>query len=95
MITDFGNLKVYLTEYVHDLFDHGMIVWQEDKNLLKAMQVDPDWKVIVFPYIPTAENMARWIWEELERVFETKKEPFTLSQVTVYETPTSVVRYIR
>lgn len=50
-----------------------------------------DWKVIVFPYIPTAENLARWIWEQLKK--PVGEIGFDLSLVEVWETPTSLATY--
>jgi 6-pyruvoyl-tetrahydropterin synthase len=51
-------------------------------------------KIIVFPYIPTAENIARWIWEQLEAPIEGSfNEHLRLAQVDVWETPTSKATY--
>lgn len=37
--------------------------------------------------ISTAENLAIWIWDQIHHIFP------TLSEVAVYETPTTCVRY--
>jgi len=49
------------------------------------------WKVIVFPTIPTAENIASWIWQELEdRVRIVAQGRAHLCTVLVQETPNSI-----
>src|SRR3954464_3160774 len=68
MLADFGDLKNLMMDLVHEPLDHGFIVYEDDKLMQAALSVDytinkePPWKVIVFPYIPTAENLARWTW---------------------------------
>ena len=93
MLTDFGALKTMLTVLVHDVLDHAMVVHKDDDALLEAMS-GRDWKVVVFPLVPTAENMARWVWmqcgNEIERTYEGR---LWLQLVSVWETPTSVAHY--
>lgn len=95
MLVDFGDLKGLLTGLVHDPLDHAFIVHKDDQMMRAALHVgSPDWKVYVFPYIPTAENLARWIWEQLEAVVAMRfRENLRLSEVAVWETPTSVAYY--
>lgn len=103
MLCDFGFIKDLLTVHVHDVFDHGMIVWEQDAPLLRAMGnvgglLDPDepaWKVIVFPLIPTAENIARWVAFKLDNLIAARNTSLALSRVDVWETPTSVASWER
>jgi 6-pyruvoyltetrahydropterin/6-carboxytetrahydropterin synthase len=93
MLTDFGSLKTMLTMLVHDVLDHAMIVHKDDDALLEAMS-GRDWKVVVFPLVPTAENLARWVWmqcgNQIDRTYEGR---LWLQLVSVWETPTSVAHY--
>lgn len=99
MVLDFGYVKKILTEYVHDPLDHGFIVFENDFELKYRLGVldekgdnedTPDWKVIVFPYIPTAENIARWIYEQMEEpIRNAYNESAYLDSIKVWETPTS------
>lgn len=105
MLVDFSDLKAILTERVHDVLDHGFIVHKDDEQMIEALYgylpTDPtmgaasyDWKVIIFPYIPTAENIARWCWEQIQGPLETRfRSGLVLNAVTVYETPTSEATY--
>jgi len=93
MLVDFGDLKRLLTERVHDELDHSMVVWDQDRELLDCLD-GHDWQVVRFPYVPTAENLARWIFEELEaRIDRRFDRDLELCEVAVWETPTSVAYY--
>ena len=93
MLTDFGFMKEVLMKKVHDVLDHGFIVWEQDAELYRALcDNDFGWKVILFPYVPTAENIARWISDEIEDDVY-RAEQLWLVKVTVYETPTSMASY--
>jgi len=105
MLVDFSDLKAIMQTKIHDVLDHGFIVYHEDEQMIEALYgFDPDdptmatpshnWKVIVFPYIPTAENIARWCWEQIKNPIEKSfRSGLVLNAVTVYETPTSEATY--
>lgn len=100
MLADFGDLKKVMMELIHDVLDHGFIVYVEDHALLDVfgMRDTPlheppfGWKVIEFPYIPTAENLALWSFEQLKLPME--RMGFQIDYVTVWETPTSTATYM-
>lgn len=100
MVRDFSYVKQALTEFVHDVFDHGFIVQATDSAMMKSLGVyyDPDigdwncnndWKVIVVPYVPTAECLAADIYRRLCLAIP------TLTRIEVWETPTSMASYDR
>jgi 6-pyruvoyltetrahydropterin/6-carboxytetrahydropterin synthase len=96
MLADFSFLKQALTECVHDPLDHGFIVYEYDNAMRNALAGVENWKTIVLPYIPTAENIARWSFEKLKVWFEEHVQDihrFSFVHVSVWETPTSVATY--
>jgi len=94
MLVDFGDLKKLMTELVHDPLDHAMVIWENDLILQLAMGEDTSWKTYTFPYIPTAENMARWAWDQLENAINTRfQDDLSLYEVAIWETPTSVAYF--
>jgi 6-pyruvoyltetrahydropterin/6-carboxytetrahydropterin synthase len=99
MLIDFGSLKGFMMERIHDVLDHGFIAWENDDAMLKALGMihpegTPSWKVIVFPYIPTAENIARWCFEQLlGDIVGAYNEDLLLESVTCWETPTCQSTY--
>lgn len=99
MLVDFGDLKGLMTTLVHDVLDHGFICHRDDTLLMAALadasgHDGHDWRLIEFPYIPTAENIARWCWEQLAApIAERFRDGLRLVEVAVWETPTSVAYY--
>ena len=92
MVVDFGVVKQVLMAKVHDVLDHAFIVDQRDTLMLQALAIpatlglDP-WRVVVVPFAPTAENLAAWVFAEIEPTLRSCR--LTLEAVEVYETPTS------
>ncbi len=99
MVADFGDIKSLLTEYIHDPLDHSCIIYENDFTFLNRMLGDIEgedyWKVIEFPYIPTAENLSLWCFEQLVGPFGKKFADFDMHihSVEVWETPTSMATY--
>lgn len=95
MLIDFSDLKILMTNLIHDPLDHGFIVWEQDQTLLAALFGGAvNWKIIAFPYIPTAENIAIWCWEQLDPpIKDYFRGNLTLSSIEVWETPTSKAAY--
>lgn len=95
MVVDFAHIKALLTREVHDRYDHGFIVYEGDDEVLGFL-ADSDasgWKVIHVPWHPTAENMARDIYDTLCDAVSGMADGVRLVDVQVWETPTSVAWY--
>lgn len=90
MVVDFGFLKEVLAINVHDLLDHGCVIDEDDMELHDFLY-RMHWKLVVLQGAPTAENLARWIWEQI--VVPIAQHKVTLVDVTVWETPTSTASY--
>lgn len=95
MVVDFGDLKRWLTHMIHDVLDHAFVVYEHDLEMRAALAAgDPDWRVVVVSFVPTAENLAAWCWQQLAPVVsEHWRGNLTLDLVEVWETPTSVATY--
>lgn len=87
MVLDFGHLKALLTDIAHDRFDHAFILYAGDTELYDFL-THTDFKVAVLSKVPTAENLAAVIAEDLEREVTNWHPDLTLTRVTVWETPT-------
>jgi 6-pyruvoyltetrahydropterin/6-carboxytetrahydropterin synthase len=87
-------MKTILMEIVHDPLDHGFMVWELDTNMMpfvRDSQNDHGWKWVVVPFIPTAEEISRWLFRKLERrVTEIYGDDVWLTHLSLWETPTSV-----
>ena len=98
MLIDFGDLKTIMNENVHDILDHGFIVWCLDHVMQDALAVGKiyglEWNIIEFETMPTAENIAVWCWNQVkDKIAEAFGEDLVLDEVAVWETPTSVAYY--
>ena len=91
MVIDFGDIKKIAMEHIHDVLDHGFMVWKKDKEVMKFFEDNPEQKHIIVDFVPTSENIAAWIFKELDGRFVDKfKTDLRLCWVELWETPTSV-----
>lgn len=93
MVMDFSDLKEVMMERIDARLDHGFMVWEEDK-IAPTLLTSPffsDFKVISVPFIPTAENIAKWIYDDLKKCLLQRK--IKLAFVRIWETPTSTATY--
>jgi len=100
MLLDFGHIKNLLMLHVHDEFDHAFIYQTGDPVGSEMYEVcanivgiqDP--RVFEVPFIPTAENLAKHFFEVLYPKFSAVYDnQLQLSEIVVWETPTSVAYY--
>lgn len=94
MLVDFGELKSIMMKRIHDVLDHKFMVAREDQILLEWWPHPLKDGIMVFPYVPTAENIARWCWEQIiDDINGLWQDDLELVAVGVYETPTSMAEY--
>jgi len=94
MVMDFGEVKNILIREVKDVCDHAFMVWKDDRKLIRFFKASPDMKHVAVPFIPTAEEIARWLFRKLKTKFKHEfKTGLILESVTVWETPSSKATY--
>lgn len=59
-VVDFSVIKSALCAWLEDHFDHKFLIWSEDPMLAALQEVSSESLVIV-PFNPTAENIARYL----------------------------------
>lgn len=86
MVIDFGDLKSDL-KVISDCFDHALIIEEGSlsKKLYQAL-IDENFKIINLPFRPTAENLAKYIYELLSK-------DYLVDCLEVYETPNNCASY--
>ena len=88
MVMDFKDAKELIKKTIVEEWDHSFIVYKDDTVVLKFLESLDDHKTVVFPLVPTAENMALVAMESLKTSFDNKFgsliKPF---KVRLYETP--------
>ena len=87
MLVDFSQIKKVVRSLADD-FDHALIY---QKNSLKpsteSALLSENFQLIQVEFRPTAENFARYFYEELS------KKGLPIHRVTVYETPDNCATY--
>lgn len=90
MVMDFSDVKSIAKEFVVNVWDHAFLVYQHDTEVLNFLNSLPDHKTVVFPTVPTAENMAQEAFRILKsRYHDTYGNHLKLEKVRLYETPNS------
>lgn len=85
MVLDFSEIKQRVTAWIDEHLDHRMILHRDDP-LLDALRAAGE-PVYVLDVNPTAENIARLIFEHMQ------EEGFPVVEVQLWETPGSCATY--
>ena len=89
MVIDFKDLKRIATEVVCDRFDHAFIysTQSEGEREIAAVVERHGMRVVALPFRSTAENLARYFYEELSTRIP------GIASVRVWETADSCAEY--
>ena len=85
MVADFSALRRHVGDWIDRTLDHKMILHKDDP-LVPVLQGMGD-PVLAIDDHPTTENLAKLIFEHVER------EGYPVVEVTLWETPTSYATY--
>ncbi len=91
MLMDFSDVSAILEKYVHDVVDHAFVVYEKDSMLVNLFdQLPPEHRIVKVPFIPTAENLAKWAFEQVSpHITSTYGNKLRLVAMHVRETPKS------
>ena len=88
MVMDFKDAKELIRQTIVTPWDHAFIVYEKDHEVINFLATLKDHKTVIFPKVPTAENMALVAMENLKKVFyDNYKEAIIPIKVRLYETP--------
>ena len=95
MLMDFSDVSHILTVYVHDVVDHAFVVYEGDHEARRALECMPDGhRTVVVPFIPTAENLAKWAFDQVEpHIVSAYGNKLKLVAMHVRETPKSLASW--
>ena len=87
MLVDFGDLKNDLKKLADEL-DHSLII--ESGSLkdetMEALR-DEEFRIVEFPFRPTAENFAKYFYDRMSGL------GYRVREAVVYETPNNCASY--
>ena len=94
MVIDFADIKKVALKFIQDELDHGFMVWDKDEELLEFFNKSKGHKPVIVPFTPTAENVAAYIFQQLQDKFtDVFKTGLRLQSVKLWETPSSYALY--
>jgi len=64
-VVDFAELKTRCKGWLDENWDHSFLISESDDNARKALQMVVPSRFFEMPYNPTAENMAKYLLEEV------------------------------
>ncbi|MBI4064594.1 MAG: 6-carboxytetrahydropterin synthase [Elusimicrobia bacterium] len=85
MVIDFSEIRQKIKKWVDDNWDHRLILNAKDPGLKELRKLDP--AVVPIEANPTAENLARFLFEK------TKKLGFPVKEIKIWETESSWASY--
>ena len=90
-VVDFSVINRLFKGWIDENWDHGFILWDQDRNAIEAIEQVTPHRLYELPYNPTAENMARYLMQEVgpKLIATIKGYDLQLSQVVVWETEKS------
>ena len=83
-VVDFTVIKERLCNWVEEMWDHRFLIWKEDPMCEVLLNRTPE-SIVLLPFNPTAENMARFLVETVAPV-ELNGTGVHLTAVTIEET---------
>ena len=94
MVVDFADIKKISKDFIQEKLDHAFMVWEKDEELLSFFKNSDGHKPVIVPFTPTAENVASYIFHEIQDKFQDRYETgLKLHSIKLWETPTSYALY--
>lgn len=87
MLVDFSALKTLLEKEIHDRCDHAFMLADSDQLMKNFYAAQPDLKHLIVPFPTTAENIAQWIFNNLQPQIPQLSPTLKLTSVQLWETP--------
>lgn len=85
-VVDFGQVKALLGGWIDEHWDHTAILYEADRPLGKQLEDSTGQTVYYLPYNPTAENLARYLFEKIcPMLFP--QSGLRCTRIRVHETP--------
>ena len=94
MVVDFADIKKIANTFIQEKLDHAFMVWEKDFELLTFFKNSEGHKPVIVPFTSTAENVASYIFNELNGKFiDAFGTGLKLHSIKLWETPTSYAIY--
>lgn len=90
-VVDFSVINKLFKGWIDEHWDHGVLLWDEDQEAVKAVSMMETNRLFCMPYNPTAENMAKYLLCEVAPSLVKQIEGYdvTVTKVVIWETENS------
>ena len=97
MVVDFKDLKSIVDQAIINPLDHAFAYNTNSTDLFEQELItlvkEYNKKSFAFPWKTTCENMAKWMFENLNYILKQSNESYYVSKIKLYETSTSFCEY--
>lgn len=93
-VVDFSVLKEAVGGWIDTNWDHGLILWEGDRETIAAIQSLYTQKLFLLPENPTAENMAKFL-VTIVCPAVLKGKGVRVVKVDLWETENCLASYVR
>lgn len=98
MLIEFGRFKKAWRGFMDDHLDHHLVVRQDDPVAAAILSVQPEARILMLPFDPTTEHMARWLFERSEDILRElagADSALRVSKVHIQETGVNAAEFER
>lgn len=90
-VVDFAIINKLFKGWIDEHWDHGFLLWDQDVEAIRALKMIRPNRLYLLPYNPTAENMARYLLNEIAPplIDSIKGYDLRMTKVVVWETENS------
>lgn len=96
MLVEFGHFKKLWRGFLDDEVDHYLAVQAGDPVIAALRAAVPDLRILVLPFAPSTENLARWLHERATEVLAQAaphRDDLRISKVHLQETRVNAAEF--
>lgn len=98
MVIDFSDVKTIIKTFIDEKLDHGFMFYEKDSLMsqffLYGDNGELSSKFMAVNFIPTAENISKYLFEVFDHMFKEKYgDALKLVSVRIWETNSSMAEY--
>jgi len=88
MAMDFSEIQSLARQHLVDNWDHAFLAHADDTLVIEFLKTLPGHKTFILGCVPTAENLAKYAFDILDRVYHHHYgNNLRLARVRLFETP--------
>lgn len=89
-VVDFAELRDLFKSWIDEHWDHGFVLADDDENGISAIRSVQPHRLFLLPYSPTAENMARFLLDNVApQLCNRSHRGVTVDKIVLWESDSS------